>query len=153
LNQSDFSSSERTSKYGKAWGFVQALLSLRAATQATYRLIYRKVVNKFSGVTLLLLPIRQWPLGYLSRTTCRPVPPDPHCSIWLCYTASSCKNIVLNLRYQFGVQNIRMFQIHFFQINICLEYQCNERLGSVACRACTVIATSLEQVVIILLQG
>jgi hypothetical protein len=35
LNQSDFSSSERTSKYGKAGGFVQALLSPRAATQAS----------------------------------------------------------------------------------------------------------------------
>jgi hypothetical protein len=34
LNQSDFSSSGKTSKYGKTWGFVQALLSLRAATQA-----------------------------------------------------------------------------------------------------------------------
>jgi hypothetical protein len=34
LNQSDFSSSERTSKYGKAGGFVQAVLSPIAATQA-----------------------------------------------------------------------------------------------------------------------
>ena len=34
-----FLSSERTSKYGKAGGFVQALLSPRAAMQATYDLI------------------------------------------------------------------------------------------------------------------
>jgi hypothetical protein len=35
FNQSAFSSSGRTSKNGKAWGFVQALISLRAVTQAT----------------------------------------------------------------------------------------------------------------------